>query len=404
MDYPGSALAAGVRKAARVARVDGTEVAVGRALRKGVRRLVRDVCELPLFPDDVVTVPGPLPELPRWRHRNPDDPLLVDFVITPPSHGSGGHTTIFRVVEELERRGHECRLSVYDRWSGDINRHAAVIRRYWPTVRASIHDANTGLLPADAVFATPWETAHVVARRATVGKRMYLVQDYEPDFYPAGTERVLAEATYRFGFTGVTAGRWLSDHLADAYGMSCEGFDFGCDTAVYHCDNLGPRDGVVFYAKPDVPRRAFWLGALALRDFARRHPETPIHLFGQAVPDLGFARTDHGRLSPDELNALYNQCSAGLSLSLTNVSLVPWELLASGCTPVVNDAPHNRAVLDNNFVAWSELAPAAVAAALSRVVAAPFDPQALQARAESVQRSGWGQAGALVEQMLRKEI
>ncbi|MGB8650522.1 MAG: hypothetical protein WCD35_07650 [Mycobacteriales bacterium] len=387
-----------------MAQLDGTDVAVGRALRKGVRRLVREACELPMFLEDVVTASGPLPELPAWRTRGRTEPLLVDWVITPPSPGSGGHTTIFRIVEELERRGHRCRLSVYDRYRGDVARHTAVIRRCWPGVRADVHDATTGLRPADAVFATPWETAHVVARRAEVGKRFYFVQDFEPDFYPAGAERVLAEATYRFGFIGVSAGGWLAQRLGHVYGMQCEGFDFGCDTTIYHCDRVAPRNGVVFYAKPDVPRRAFWLGALALRVFAERHPDTDIHLFGQDVPDLGFRHIDHGHLSPARLNALYNACTAGLSLSLTNVSLVPWELLASGCIPVVNDAPHNRAVLKNDHVLWSELAPEPLADALCRAVAAPRNQAVLQARADSVRSSRWQDAGALVEQVLRREL
>ena len=33
-------------------------------------------------------------------------------------------------------------------------------------------------------------------------------------FYPAGSQSLLAEATYRFGFHGVTAGRWLAQRLA----------------------------------------------------------------------------------------------------------------------------------------------------------------------------------------------
>ena len=38
------------------------------------------------------------------------------------------------------------------------------------------------------------------------GARFYLVQDFEPSFYAAGSEALMAEATYRFGFHGVTAG------------------------------------------------------------------------------------------------------------------------------------------------------------------------------------------------------
>ena len=73
----------------------------------------------------------------------------------------------------------------------------------------------------------------------------------------------------------------------------------------------------------------------------------PIHLYGEPAGRLPFAATEHGLLPPEQLNTLYNRCIAGLVLSATNVSLVPHEMLAAGCIPVVNDAEHNRIVLDN---------------------------------------------------------
>ena len=73
----------------------------------------------------------------------------------------------------------------------------------------------------------------------------------------------------------------------------------------------------------------------------------------------------HGKLTTAALDRLYNQCAGGLSLSFTNVSLIPWELLASGAVPVVNDAAHNRLVLDNSQVVWARPTPQALADALT---------------------------------------
>ena len=86
---------------------------------------------------------------------------------------------------------------------------------------------------------------------------------------------------------------------------------------------------------------------MALDLFAARHPEVDIHVFGEPVKGLPFRAIDHGVLAPAGLDDLYNRCIAGLVLSATNVSLVPHEMLPSGCLPVVNDAEHNRIVLDN---------------------------------------------------------
>src|SRR6478752_8014956 len=33
-------------------------------------------------------------------------PLRIAWICTPPAPGSGGHTTLFRMVEGMERRGH----------------------------------------------------------------------------------------------------------------------------------------------------------------------------------------------------------------------------------------------------------------------------------------------------------
>ena len=54
---------------------------------------------------------------------------------------------------------------------------------------------------------------------------------------------------------------------------------------------------------------------------------------------------------------------------MTNVSLVPHEMLSAGCIPVVNEAEQNRVVLDNPFVRYAPPTPQALAGALGDVVA-----------------------------------
>src|SRR3954451_14172150 len=41
-------------------------------------------------------------------------PITVSWVMTPPAPGSGGHTTVFRMIEALEARGHRCIIHIYD--------------------------------------------------------------------------------------------------------------------------------------------------------------------------------------------------------------------------------------------------------------------------------------------------
>jgi len=347
--------------------------------------------------------PAPLP-------HSPGDPLTVAWVCFAPTAGSGGHTTMFRMVSALEQAGHRCIVYLRDDHGWSIEQHRRTIRGYWPAVRADIRDLADGIEDAHAIFATAWQTAYTVLASPARGARMYFVQDFEPSFYPAGSEALLAEATYRFGFHAVTAGAWLAERLRHEYEAAADHFDFGCDLDAYRLNAAAgascARTGVSYYCRPSAARRAHELAVMALDLFATRHPEVDIHVFGEPAAGLEFRTISHGLLSPAELNELYNRCVAGLVLSATNVSLVPHEMLASGCVPVVNDAEHNRIVLDNPEVVYAPATPFELADALSALVeqsGTERDAGAERA-AGSVRTRSWDDAGATVEAVVRAAV
>jgi hypothetical protein len=384
----------------RILRDEGARGLRRRLVRYGHRLLGEQQEQLPLHPSDVAD---------STRLRTPEPiagtagPLRIAWITTPPVGGSGGHTTMLRMVEGLEKAGHATSLYLYDTFRGDLAHQERVIRAHWPGVTASVHDAQDGLGAADVWIATSWETAHVLASRAPAGgRRMYFVQDYEPYFYPRGALYALAEDTYRFGFTGITAGAWLAQELSTQFGMACGHFEFGADTHVYSVTNTGDRNGVVFYAKPSVARRGHEIGMLALERFAADHPDARIHLFGGSAENVPFPAQMHGWVTPGELNKIYNSSRVGLSLSFTNVSLIPWELLASGVIPVVNDAHHNRMVLRNEHVAWATPSPGAIADALSAAWEAftpGVTPRLLSA---SVAGDTWDEAASVVTEFIER--
>jgi glycosyltransferase involved in cell wall biosynthesis len=336
-------------------------------------------------------LPAPLP-------AEPGAPLKIAWVADSPGPGSGGHTTMFRLMSALERAGHRCILYVRDEHGWALEQHEQRVRLWWPWIEAEVRDVADGIEDAHAIFATGWESAYPILASPARGARFYLVQDFEPSFYPAGSKSLLAEATYRFGFHGVTAGRWLAELLEREYGMTAEHFDFGRDPTYAIDGSIGPeeRTGVCFYSRPGTPRRAYELAVLALDMFAERHPEVDIHLYGGEGKRLPFAATNHGLQTPRQLNDLYNRCVAGLVLSATNVSLVPHEMLAAGCIPVVNDAEHNRVVLDNSHVAYAPATPFDLARALCELVERPFADRraASEAAAASVAGASWDDATA----------
>jgi len=321
--------------------------------------------------------------------------LTVGWVLTAPGPASGGHTTIFRFVEAVEAAGHRCVLYVYDGQGGRAKRYEQLIRTWWPRVRAEVRDVTEVGAPGeevDAFVATAWPTAHILAGLADIpGARFYLVQDFEPYFYPRGSAYALAEDTYRFGFIPLTVGHMVADELRTRFGGEPIVAEFGCDQEQYSVLEHTPRDAVIFYAKPGTARRGYELGLMALQLFHEANPSVEIHTFGVTARRLPFHATVHGHMSPAELNRLYNRCGAGLALSFTNISLIAFELLAAGVVPVVNDYAGTRADLDNPHVSWATATPAAVAAALERALAEHrlAGPDALSA---SVDEVSWGPA------------
>lgn len=327
----------------------------------------------------------------------------IGWICTPADAGSGGHTTLFRMVQAMVERGHPCTVFLYDRHGADFDTRVAIIRGGWPWLDVEFRDAEAGIDGIDACVATSWETAHVLATHGTAPMaRLYFAQDYEPLFHPRGALAAFAEDSYRFGFRIIALGAMVARHVG-ALGARTELAPFGCDTTTYRLTNPeGARAGVVFYAKPSSDRRGYLLGKHALELFHELHPEQPIHIYGSRVDDWTIPVVQHGTVTPAELAALYNGTLAGIALSFTNISLVAEELLACGAVAIVNDSDDARADLAHPDARWCAATPGAIADALAAVVEHP-DP-ALPRRSAALVRSGWGPAAEVVARVIGDEL
>lgn len=336
-----------------------------------------------------------------------DDKLRIGWVCMPPASGSGGHTTLFRMVEAMESRGHECTVLLYDRNSDDVTRHEGNIRRGWPEIKARISSATSDLGGLDAIVASSWATAHVVANRSSGdAKRFYFIQDYEPYFYPKGYLYALAESTYRFGFHNIALGEMVAHEVRTRSGVEPSiVVPFGCDRGTYRilARQAGdpPRSGIVYYAKQSVDRRGYTLARATLERFHELCPGEPIHVVGDRVRGWNAPVVNHGSMRPADLNILYNETVAGLAMSFTNVSLVPGELLAAGNIPVLNDAVDARRDLTAKHAVWAEPTPDALALALAGVVSA--SAAQIDERATHASRSappGWERTKSAVAEFI----
>jgi glycosyltransferase involved in cell wall biosynthesis len=275
----------------------------------------------------LLEVPPGLPERDRLR---------IAMVLPPFTQGSGGHYLLLQILRRLELRGHVCSVWLHDSYGGWARirggelRHR--IREYFAPMEGAAYNGFDDWHGADVVLATGWETVHPVLQLPDCHARVYLVNDYEPDFFAASAERVLAADTYEHGLYCLAGSPWLRDLLKRRHGALAEAIDYGVDHDIYRARELRRRDDtVVYYARTSTQRRAVPIGLLALGELYRRRPETRIVLFGGGeYIQTAFPYELAGVLTPDQLARLYAEATVGLCLSLTNFSLMPKEMLACG--------------------------------------------------------------------------
>lgn len=244
--------------------------------------------------------------------------------------------TIVNLMRELGKLGHEVSLWLED-CEGRHAREAASLTResfaeFFAWDGLPLHTDFSDWSGTDVVLATGWQTVARALLLPDIAARAYLVQDHEPDFYPASAERLFAEETYRQGLHCIAASEWLAELLRTRYGASASHFDLAVDHSIYHPSEQPRRDDlVVFYARAVTPRRAVPLGLMALAELARKRPDVEIALFGEDRPiDVPFIHTNLGVLPAKELAVLYRRATVGMVLSLTNPSLIGLEMMACG--------------------------------------------------------------------------
>jgi hypothetical protein len=79
-------------------------------------------------------------------------------------------------------------------------------------------------------------------------------------------------------------------------------------------------------------------------------------------------------------------------------------MLAAGCIPVVNDGVQNRIVLDNPLVHYVPPYPEAMAAELESVMTSDDFDSLSRAASGSVSLTTWDDAGAKVDEILRRVL
>ncbi len=302
--------------------------------------------------------------------------------------GGGVHTALRLAAHLADRHGVAQRFCIYDREDSAGARDIAgkATTAFPALAAASFEPAGTPLGDADAAIATTWESAFSLVRFRAARAKFFLVQDWEPDFHPAGAASAMLGEAAHLGIPGIVN----TPGLADAYraaGSPAIAFTPAVDPRYRPPETPRAPDAPVrifFYGRPATPRNAFGLGLAALRRVkARFGDRVEIVCAGEDWNPGQYGAADvlsnRGMLEDlDEVAALYRSCDVGLCFMLTrHPSYQPLEFMASGMATVSNRNPHTAWLLrheDNALLA--DPLPALVADQVGRLVE---DPQ-LRAR------------------------
>lgn len=230
-------------------------------------------------------------------------------------------------------------------------------------------------MAGDVIIATDCWTVYPVLSTANFKERFYFIQDYEPNFHPAGENYLVAEQTYRMGLCGLCAGDWLKQKM-QAFGMWVRKWDLAVDRDFYFPEAKSELDyssdqevRIAFYARGCTPRRAKRLGIAAFQELQRRGLSFRVVMFGEEPENdaHSFNYEERGVLPPEKLAEVYRKCHIGVVFSTTNYSLVPLEMMACDLPVVEIDTESTRAIFKDGEVSFGAPDPSKIADAIEEL-------------------------------------
>jgi hypothetical protein len=214
--------------------------------------------------------------------------------------------------------------------------------------------------PEDVILATFWTTAELAIRiarwqaaefRRPIRPFAYLIQDFEPGFYPFSAQSELARGTYagEVPTIAVINTSLLRDHLAGE-GIRFAGeftFEPRLSALLRPFIDEPPRARqrrIVVYGRPETPRNAYPLIVEGLRAWAATDPKATgwtITSAGRSHSPVdvatGLRLRSVGKLDLDAYGALLRESAVGLSLMISpHPSYPPLDMAHLGMLVVTN--------------------------------------------------------------------
>ena len=320
---------------------------------------------------DTISYYGPISQKREYRHfldqavgcwdlrllqqasRTKDKKISLCVLLPDIFPGSGGHRKVLTFCKQNIDDGGQ--VNIYFQSGKSRQELQDIVDNYYFANCGNIHPY-TGpddVEMCDVGVATLWSTVFEVINWTKAQKQLYFMQDYEPYFMPMSSDYVKSRLSYQLGLPVVCFGRWNANKLRSEFGIEPSAvIDFPVDRSIYRRINPLPAENqapyqhpksILFYARPDQPRRLFNLGCELLADLKQLIPD--VHIFTFGVDDLDlpwFVEKNYGKIKDQQVLAqLYNKHDIGIAFSSTNPSLIPFEMLSCGM-PVVDIDVHSH--------------------------------------------------------------
>lgn len=267
----------------------------------------------------------------------------VLFIITRMVRFHGGQTSVLRLGTELAKLGYAVGYVVYKPQTKEEMELCASSNLKGFQGKLYTMEELTFLKKSatpDVVVATSWDTVSYAKKFSSY--RMYFVQDYEPYFYAFGEQFILAKKTYEQGLHMVSLGTWNKQMIEN------------------NGSPISPIDCIEFpYEKKEYPLKSRdfmsyknkkkFIVAVYLKYYGKRLPcvlqymlsevsrmfkeegiTLEVRYYGEAKSFRTKGGKNIGMLNKKELLSLYQEADFGILASMTNISLISYEMLATG--------------------------------------------------------------------------
>ena len=278
------------------------------------------------------------------ENKRPESIKEIGIIIFSVRKYAGGTTSILRLATGLANLGYSITY---------INYGEQRIRELEDNAKFNLKDykgvfrkaSDCGKNDFDVVIGTSFLAAYKLNDYNAY--KMYFVQDYEPYFFKVNERYFLAKLTYELGFHIVSLGQWNINQINRECRQTpskLDYIDFPYEKSEYQSIHRNYREysqkktlTVAAYIKEEgkrIPNIIQYILLNASRQLEKDGIHLDVNFFGLKDSYRPMVGKNLGKLNKSELNSLYQRSDFGLVASMTNISLVPYEMLATGL-PVI---------------------------------------------------------------------